>query len=152
MRSIFLSILVILLAVSCKKDTYVNPDYLVFGAIQGNCSQGCRFVYYLDDNKLAEDSTVKYFSTKNLADFKRALGDDKFTLAKELKFKVPVALTETTRNIFIDLNASTPNLWYAEIRLNGRIYSWTFDNSKSGTPAYLKPFADEIIRISELIR
>ncbi len=152
MKKLILSITILLLAISCKKENYANPDYLIFGALQGNCSQGCRFVYYLDNLKLKEDSTVKYFSSKNLDDFKSFLADDKFTIAKDLKNKVPIALTETTKKIFIDLNASSPNLWYAEIRLNGRTYYWTFDNSKSGTPAYLKPFADEIIRISSLLR
>lgn len=137
---------------SCKKDEFVHPDYVVFGAIQGDCPDGCRFVYYLDDSKLTEDKTVKYFSTGNLAIFTTTLTNDKFLLAKELIDKVPAALTKTNRNIFIDLNASSPNLWYAEIRLNGRVFTWTFDNSPSGTPAYLKPFADEVIKISNSIR
>ena len=52
----------VLLFSSCKKEEFVQPDYIVFGAIQGNCDDGCRFVYYLDNTKLAEDETAKYFS------------------------------------------------------------------------------------------
>ena len=137
---------------SCKKEEFVRPDYIVFGAIQGDCASGCRFVYYLDDTKLTEDETVKYFSTQNLANFTTTLSNDKFLLAKDLINKVPVALTKTNRTIFIDLNASNPNLWYAEIKLNGRVFPWTFDNSPSSTPSYLKPFADEVITISNSIR
>ncbi len=137
---------------SCKKEEFVQPDYIVFGAFQGDCADGCRFVYYLDNNKLTEDETVKYFSTQNLAIFTTTLPNDKFLLAKDLLNKVPTALTETNRTLFIDLNASNPNLWYAEIKLNGRVFTWTFDNSPSSTPSYLKPFADEVIRVSNLIR
>lgn len=145
-------ILFSLILLSCKKEEFVHPDYIVFGAIQGDCADGCRFVYYLDDTKLTEDETVKYFSTQNLANFTTTLSNDKFLLAKDLINKVPTALTKTNRTIFIDLNASNPNLYYAEIKLNGRVFSWTFDNSPSSTPSYLKPFADEVISVSKSIR
>jgi hypothetical protein len=151
MKKYILAILAMVSMLSCKKDTYVDPDYIVFGSIEGDCGSGCRFVYYLDATKLAEDSTAKYFSTRDLHAFTRELPQDKFNIAKELLGKVPTALTKTTRNIFIDLNASSPNLWYAEVKTNGRVYSWTFDNSASGTPAYLKSFADEMIRVIGLI-
>lgn len=130
----------------------MHPDYIVFGAIQGDCANGCRFVYYLDDSKLSEDPAVKYFSTQDLNSFTHTLSNDQFQIAKELMQKVPAALTKTNRTLFIDLNASSPNLWYAAIQLNGRVFSWTFDNAPSSTPSYLKPFADEIIRISDSIR
>lgn len=133
---------------SCKKDTFVHPDYIIFGAIQGSCADGCRFVYYLDGQKLVQDETAKYFATRDLSLFQHPLSDDKFNAAKALIDKVPVALTQTNKTLFIDLNASSPDLWYAEIQLHGRTYAWTFDNSVSGTPAYLKPFAEELIRIS----
>ena len=137
---------------SCKKEEFVHPDYIVFGAIQGDCPNGCRFVYYLDDTKLTEDVTVKYFSSGNLAIFTKTLTSDKYLLAKELINKVPTTLTKTNRNVFIDLNASSPNLWYAEIKLNGRVFSWIFDNAPSSTPVYLKSFADEVIKVSNSIR
>lgn len=152
MKKIIYIFAFILFISSCKKQEFVHPDYIVFGAIQGDCAEGCRFVYYLDDTKLTEDETVKYFSTQNLANFTTTLSNDKFLLAKDLISKVPVALTKTNRTIFIDLNASNPNLWYAEIKLNGRIFTWTFDNSPSSTPSYLKPFADEVISVSNSIR
>jgi hypothetical protein len=136
---------------SCKKDSFVHPDYLVFGSIQGNCSNGCRFVYYLDATKLAEDTTVKYFSTHDLNDFKKQLPDDKFQLAEDLINKIPLELTKTTKTTFIDLNSSSPNLWYAEIKLDGRVHTYTFDNAPSSTPSYLKSFADEMIRVIGLI-
>jgi hypothetical protein len=34
-------ILMVLLFSSCKKEEFVQPDYIVFGAIQGNCDNGC---------------------------------------------------------------------------------------------------------------
>ena len=145
-------ILFVLLFSSCKKEEFVQPDYIVFGAIQGNCDDGCRFVYYLDNTKLAEDVTAKYFSTRNLASFTSALSNDNFLLAKDLLNKVPTALTKTNKTIFIDLNSGSPDLWYAEIKLNGRIFTWTFDNAPSSTPAYLKPFADEVINVSNSLR
>ena len=110
----------VLIFSSCKKEEFVQPDYIVFGAIQGNCDDGCRFVYYLDNTKLAEDVTAKYFSTRNLASFTSALSNDNFLLAKDLLNKVPTALTKTNKTIFIDLNSGSPDLWYAEIKLNGR--------------------------------
>jgi hypothetical protein len=116
----------VLLFSSCKKEEFVQPDYIVFGAIQGNCDDGCRFVYYLDNTKLAEDVTAKYFSTRNLASFTAALSNDNFLLAKDLLNKVPTALTKTNKTIFIDLNSGSPDLWYAEIKLDGRIFTWTF--------------------------
>lgn len=137
---------------SCKKETYVKPDYLIFGAIQGNCANNCRFVYYLNDTKLSEDLTVKYFALKDINLFTTEISTDKFLLVKDLINKVPTALTQTSKSLFIDLNASSPNLWYAEIKLDGRIYNWTFDNATSSTPSYLKPFADEMIKTIELIR
>lgn len=137
-----------ILFTSCKKEEFVHPDYIIFGAIQGECSDGCRFVYYLDNTTLKEDETVKYFSTGNLANFTTTLSDAQFSLVKDLIYKVPTALTKTNRTLFIDLNASNPNLWYAEIKLNGRVFTWTFDNSASSTPSYLKPFAEEIIKAS----
>ena len=151
MKHVFI-ILFSLILFSCEKEEFVHPDYIVFGAIQGDCADGCRFVYYLDDTKLSEDETVKYFATQNLAIFTTTLSNDKFLLAKDLINKVPTALTKTNRTIFIDLNASSPNLWYAEIKLNGRIFTWTFDNSPSSTPSYLKQFADEVINVSSSIR
>lgn len=152
MKKFILLLFVITVVFSCKKDAFVHPDYLVFGSIQGNCANGCRFVYYLDATKLLEDTTVKYISDKNLDDFKKTLPNDKFLLAKDLLNKVPVELTKTTKTIFIDLNASSPSLWYAEIRVNGKVYGWTFDNSLSGTPSYLKSFADEMIKTTEQLR
>lgn len=152
MRNIIYIFVSAILLFSCKKETFVQPDYIVFGAIQGDCANGCRFVYYLDATKLTEDPTVKYFSTSNLSNFTTTLSNDKFLLAKDLINKVPTALTQTNRMLFVDLNASNPNLWYAEIKLNGRIFSWTFDNSPSSTPAYLKPFAEEVIAVSNSIR
>ncbi len=137
---------------SCQKDEFVTPDYLIFGAIQGSCANGCRFVYYLDNTKLQEDKTVKYFSKKDLSLFNTDMDADKFLLAKDLLLKVPASLTQTNRTLFIDLNASTPDLWYAEIRLKNRVYSWTFDNATGSTPVYLKSFADEMIKTAELIR
>lgn len=132
--------------VACKKDTYLQPDYIIFGAIQGDCGANeCRFVYYLDAQQLKEDESVKYFATQNLADFTTTLSNDKFNTAKNLINKVPVELTQTNRNLFVDLNAANPNLWYAQIHINDRTYSWTFDNSPSSTPAYLKSFAEEVI-------
>jgi hypothetical protein len=136
---------------SCKKDEFVQPDYLIFGSIEGN-SVSDRYVYYLDKVQLKEDPTVKYFSQKNQNLFTTTLSTDKFLLAKDLLNKIPVPLTETNRNLFIDLNAATPVLWYAEIRLNNRIYSWTFDNANGTTPVYLKSFADEMIRVLGEIR
>jgi len=152
MRIIICILVSVTLLFSCKKEAFVQPEYIIFGAIQGDCADGCRFVYYLDDTKLTEDPTVKYFSTGNLANFSTTLSNDKFLLAKDLINKVPTALTQTNRTLFIDLNASNPNLWYAEIKLNGRTFSWTFDNSPSSTPTYLKPFADEVIAVSNSIR
>ena len=152
MKNINFILIFSFLLFSCNKDEFVQPDYIVFGAIQGDCDNGCRFVYYLDNSKLSEDETVKYFSARNLAIFTTSLSNDKFLLAKDLLNKVPVALTKTNRTIFIDLNAGNSNLWYAEIKLDGRVYNWTFDNSPSGTPSYLKPFADEVIKVSNLIR
>lgn len=136
---------------SCKKDSFVQPDYLVFGSISGN-NVSDRFVYYLDKTQLKEDPTVKYFSQKNLDLFTGSLPADKFLLAKDLINKVPLALTQTNKNLFIDLNAATPVLWYAEIRLNNRVYSWTFDNANGTTPTYLKNFADEMIQVLTAIR
>ena len=151
MKYLYITLVSILL-LSCKKEEFVHPYYIVFGAIQGNCAGGCRFVYYLDDTKLKEDETAKYFSTQNLANFTTSLSNDKFLLAKDLIDKVPTALTKTNRTLFIDLNASNPNLYYAEIKLNGRVFTWTFDNSPSSTPSYLKPFADDVIEVSNSIR
>ncbi|MCC6583492.1 MAG: hypothetical protein IT271_07300, partial [Chitinophagales bacterium] len=68
MRTIWI-ILISVLFFSCKKEAFVQPEYIIFGAIQGDCADGCRFVYYLDGTKLTEDPTVKYFSTGNLANF-----------------------------------------------------------------------------------
>lgn len=138
--------------ISCKKEAYVNPDYLIFGAIQGNCANTCRFVYYLDNTKLREDETVKYFASRDISLFTTTLSEEKFNLVKDLIHKIPVTLTQTNKTLFIDINANSPNLWYAEIKLNGRIYNWTFDNSTSGTPTYLKPFADEMIKTIQILR
>lgn len=152
MKKIFYVFTCALCLLSCKKEAFVNPDYLIFGAIQGNCANTCRFFYYLDDTKLSEDETVKYFATRDIGLFTTMLSDDKFQLAKNLIHKIPTALTQTNKTLFIDLNANSPNLWYAEIKLNGRIYNWTFDNSTSGTPNYLKPFADEMLKTIDLLR
>lgn len=152
MKRFLLALIVLCSVLSCKKDAYVHPDYLVFGSIQGDCGDGCRFVYYLDGAKLAQDTTVKYFSDQDLTDFRTELTNDKFLAAKDLINKIPLELTKTNHNLFVDLNASSPNLWYAEIRLNGRVYSWTFDNAPSSTPSYLKSFADEMIKTVGLIR
>jgi hypothetical protein len=152
MRVLFLSIVVCFISLSCEKDEFVKPDYIVFGAFQGDCANGCRFVYYLDDTKLLEDETVKYFSNNNLSAFNTTLSNDEFELVKNLLNKVPLALTKTNRTLFIDLNSGSPNLWYAEIKLNGRVFKWTFDNSASATPSYLKPFADEVIEALLLLQ
>jgi len=148
MRSIICLLLSATLLISCKKEAFVHPEYIVFGAIQGNCANGCRFVYYLDETSLKQDPTVKYFSTSDLSAFSNTLAGDKFLLAKDLLKMVPVELTKTNRTLFVDLNASNPNLWYAEIKLKGRTFTWTFDNSPGSTPSYLKPLADEVIRVS----
>lgn len=134
------------------KEEYVQPDYIVFGAFEGDCADGCRFVYYLDKNQLKEDESVKYFSTGDLNNFNTTLSNDQFLLVKDLIHKVPTALTQTNRNLFVDLNAANPNLWYAEIKLNGRVFKWTFDNSASSTPTYLKPFAENVIATALSLR
>lgn len=152
MKKIIYIFIGILLFTSCKKDEFIHPDYLVFGAIQSDCNDVCRYVYFLDKEKLKEDSTVKYYSTKDLQLFKKTISNDKYLLAKDLIKKVPVDLINTNKTIFIDLNANSSNLWYAEIKLNGRIYSWTFDNAISSTPTYLKPFANDVIKTIQLIR
>lgn len=146
MKNILYILFCIITIISCKKEKYVQPDYIVFGAIQGDCgTTDCRFIYYLDAQNLKEDENVKYFSTQNLVEFSTTLSSDKFIIAKDLLNKVPVELTETNRNLFVDLNAANPNLWYAQIKLNNRIYTWSFDNSPSSTPSYLKPFAETVI-------
>ena len=150
-KSIYIFISLVFL-LGCKKEEFVHPDYLIFGAIQGDCNSSCRFVYYLDNSTLKEDPSVKYFAEKKLNLFETAVSNDKYLLAKDLINKVPIALTKTNRTIFIDLNANNQNLFYAEIKLNGRTYEWTFDNSTSSTPAYLKPFADEMLKTINLIR
>jgi len=152
LRNFVVIFVISFLLISCKKEAYVHPEYIIFGSIQGDCDNGCRYVYYLDNSTLKEDSTVKYYSTKDISLFKKEISNDKFILAKDLINKVPTELTKTTKTIFIDLNASSSNLWYAEIKLNGRIYNWTFDNTISSTPAYLKPFANEMIKTINLIR
>ncbi len=152
MKKIISIFLLSIILLSCQKDEFITPDYLVFGAIQGSCAGGCRFVFYLDNTTLREDKTVKYFSKKDLTLFNTTLSEDKFLMAKDLILKVPASLTQTNRTLFIDLNASTPDLWFAEIRLKNRTYSWTFDNATGSTPVYLKAFADEMIKVSGLIR
>lgn len=152
MKKIIYLLIAILSITSCKKEEFVTPEYLIFGAIQSDCNDICRYVYYLDKENLKEDSTVKYYSTKDIRLFKKLISNDKYLLVKDLINKVPTELTNTNKNIFIDLNASNQDLWYAEIKLNDRIYSWTFDNSTSSTPAYLKPFAEEMIKSIHLIR
>jgi hypothetical protein len=152
MKKIVSILLLPMVLFSCQKDEFVTPDYLIFGAFQGSCANGCRFVYYLDNTKLLEDKTVKYFSKKDLSLFNTTVSEDKFLLAKDLLLKVPASLTQTNRTLFVDLNAATPDLWYAEIRLKNRVYTWTFDNATGSTPVYLKAFADEMIRTAALIR
>ncbi len=152
MKNLIYIFICVLFLFSCKKEEFVKPDYLIFGAIQGDCANNCRFVYYLNDTKLSEDRTVKYFASKDLNLFSTNISTDKFLLAKDLINKIPTALTQTNKSLFIDLNSSSPNLWYAEIKLNGRIYSWTFDNAISSTPSYLKPFADEGFKTIHLLR
>ena len=152
MKNLVYIFVCVLFLFSCKKEEFVKPDYLIFGAIQGDCANSCRFVYYLNNTKLREDQTVKYFASKDINLFSTNISTDKFLLAKDLINKIPTALTQTNKSLFIDLNASSPNLWYAEIKLNGRIYNWTFDNATSSTPSYLKPFADEMIKTIHLLR
>ena len=152
MKNLVYIFVCVLFLFSCKKEEFVKPDYLIFGAIQGDCANSCRFVYYLNNTKLSEDQTVKYFASKDINLFSTNISTDKFLLAKDLINKIPTALTQTNKSLFIDLNASSPNLWYAEIKLNGRIYNWTFDNATSSTPSYLKPFADEMIKTIHLLR
>lgn len=153
MKKLIYIVFISLLLLSCKKNTFVQPDYIIFGAIQSNClNNNCRFVYYLDNSVLNEDTTVKYYSTKDITLFKKELGKSKFLLAKDLINKVPTDLIKTNKNIFIDINASSTDLWYAEIKINGRKYNWTFDNAVSSTPSYLKPFAEEMLKTINLIR
>ncbi|HMV16154.1 MAG: hypothetical protein IT275_00165 [Chitinophagales bacterium] len=137
---------------SCKKDEFIQVDYIVFGAIQGDCPNGCRYVYYLDSQKLLEDEQVKYYANQQLSNFNKALTGEQFELVKTLLHQVPSAMTKTSKSLFIDLNAGSPNLWYAEVKANNRIYKWTFDNAPSSTPAYLQTFANAVINATQQLQ
>lgn len=144
--------LLFMLFFSCRKDEFVHPDYMIFGSFGGFCAYDCRYIYYLDDTKLLEDSTKLFFQNKELSNFTKQLSASEFTVAKDLIDKVPTALTKSNRTIFVDINVADQNIYYVQILLKGRIYTWTFDNFPNSTPSYLKPLADEVIRISNELR
>lgn len=144
--------LLFMLFFSCRKDEFVHPDYMIFGSFGGFCANDCRYIYYLDDTKLLEDSTKLFFQNKELSNFTKQLSASEFTVAKDLIDKVPTALTKSNRTIFVDINVADQNIYYVQILLKSRIYTWTFDNFPNSTPSYLKPLADEVIRISNELR
>ena len=148
MKNRILYLICLLFIFSCKKDEYVHPDYIIFGSFGGFCANACRFVYYLDDTKLLEDTTKLFFQNKELSNFSKQLPADDFEIAKDLLNKVPTALTKSNRTIFVDINVVDQNIYYVQILLKGRTYFWTFDNFPNSTPSYLKQLADEVSRIS----
>lgn len=152
MKNRILFIICLLFIFSCKKDEFVHPDYIIFGSFGGFCANDCRYVYYLDDTKLLEDTTKLFFQNKELSNFSKQLSTDDFAIAKDLINKVPTALTKSNRTIFVDINVADQNIYYVQILLKGRTYYWTFDNFPNSTPSYLKPLADEVYRISNELR
>ncbi len=142
----------LLFVYSCKKDEYVHPDYIVFGSFGGFCQNDCRYVFYLDSHQLLEDTTQMFYQNKSLTAFHKKLSDEKFNIAKDLLHKVPLALTKSNKTTFIDINIADQPIYYAQILLDGRTYSWTFDNLPNSTPAYLKTLSTEILRINDAIR
>lgn len=152
MKKSVIYLLFFILFFSCRKDEFVHPDYMIFGSFGGFCANDCRYIYYLDDTKLLEDSTKLFFQNKELSNFTKQLSASEFTVAKDLIDKVPTALTKSNRTIFVDINVADQNIYYVQILLKGRIYTWTFDNFPNSTPSYLKPLADEVIRISNELR
>ncbi|MFN8281951.1 MAG: hypothetical protein U0U67_01990 [Chitinophagales bacterium] len=145
-------LLLFVLFFSCNKDEFVHPDYIIFGSFGGFCSGDCRYIYYLDDTKLLEDSTKVFFENKELSNFSKQLSAADFDIAKDLINKVPTALTKSNRTIFVDINTADQNIYYVQILLKGRTYVWTFDNFPNSTPSYLKPLADEVLRVSAALR
>lgn len=152
MKNRILFIICLLFIFSCKKDEFTHPDYIIFGSFGGFCDNDCRYIYYLDDTKLLEDSTKLFFQNKELSNFSKQLSSVDFAIAKDLIHKVPTALTKSNRTIFVDINVADQNIYFVQILLNGRTYTWTFDNMPNSTPSYLKPLADEVIRVSDRLR
>lgn len=152
MQKRFIFFFSILFLFSCNKDEFAHPDYIIFGSFGGFCANDCRFIYYLDDSKLLEDSTKIFFQNKELSNFSKQLSNADFAVAKDLIHKVPTALIQSNKTIFVDINSADQNIYYVQILLKGRTYVWTFDNFPNSTPTFLKPLADEVQRVSDALR
>lgn len=142
------SVILFLLALSItscnseRSEKSKDLDYLVFGHFYGHCvGEECIETFKLTDDKLYEDADDGYRATT--FNFQEVKGDH-FNKVKDLKADFPEELLLEKEDVFGCPDCADGGGLVIQVSKDGKVHTWTLDQSKQNVPDYLHDFMDKI--------
>jgi hypothetical protein len=156
-NKILLILILPLFVISCRKDEIkpASKDYLIFGHFYGECYgwEECIEIFKLERDQLYEDRNDLYPSSSEFykGDF-RPLSQEKFIVAKDLRYNFPRALWNDSNTRIGNPDDRDQGGLYIEFKHRGKRRFWLLDKDKSKVPADYHGFIDEVNETIKKVR
>lgn len=149
MKKVLIIVLMLVIGLSCKKNTAkLNPvptDYLIFGT-DGGMMEGSYIYFKIQDNKIY--ATTPYIRGQSSIIYNtEPLPAGKYAIAKELKDSFPNYLLNHPDQTFGCPNCVDQGAIYLEIKQNEEVKYWHIDTNVGEQPAEIRPYIQKLIQV-----
>ncbi len=140
--------LLLILSVSCKKETSTanSSDYLIFGHFYGMCGgEQCVEIFKLDNCRLYEDSRDIYPNRDTFyVGAYSQLSNQQFNAVEDLMDFFPQDLLNESDTVIGMPDAGDWGGFYIEYNFNGTRRFWILDKMKTNVPSQYHAFIDKL--------
>lgn len=144
------------LTFSCKKPTNgINNTYtneMIIGMHPGFAPAGSPSYYYLINSTGVYQDTTNTKLTVQQYKFDYKLSDAKYNQVKSILKQIPDALLKENGQHYRSPYAADCGTNSVTTTINGATYTWTIEECTDSMPTYVKPFADNLNAVTNILR
>jgi hypothetical protein len=134
---VFLALLSVL---GCKRESVNNPDYFIFGYVNGFCLGNCVTLFKLEGDNLYPDAdaTIQQFAAGDIPFQTSSLPAEKVVLAKVLQAQIPASIYDEPDGNVGCPNCADQGLYFIKIKTGDTVREWRIDPDSQQYDAFGK--------------